>query len=146
MVVSVVARYCLRRGISFTVASQTDFMSDQSNVYGTALETCSEDPTTGYLRDGCCQEHPADRGRHEICAVMTEEFLQFSATQGNDLGTPRPEYDFPGLDSGDQWCLCLGRWIEAEQAGVAPPLVLEATNESVLEAVSTDLLKAYGHD
>lgn len=118
-------------------------MSDQTNVFGTELEPCSQDPQTGYLRDGCCHEHPGDHGRHELCAVMTEKFLQFSKAQGNDLITPRPELEFPGLEPGDRWCLCLGRWIEARDAGVAPPVVLEATNESVLGDISSETLKEY---
>lgn len=118
-------------------------MTDQKNVLGMELEPCSEDPTTGYLRDGCCNHVEEDLGRHEVCAVMTESFLQFSKRRGNDLITPRPEYSFPGLDPGDRWCLCLGRWIEAEEAGVAPPVVLEATNEAVLEEVMFTTLNEY---
>lgn len=119
---------------------------EQRNVFGAKLEPCSEDPTTGYLRDGCCHEHPQDHGRHELCAVVTEEFLQFSKARGNDLVTPRPELEFPGLEPGDRWCLCLGRWIEAEEEGVAPPLVLEATNESVLSEIDTETLKTYEYE
>jgi len=105
---------------------------DERNVLGGPLEPCSENPETGYLRDGCCHHLPGDAGRHEICAVMTEEFLQYSKSRGNDLITPRPQLDFPGLDPGDRWCLCLGRWVEALDEGVAPPVVLEATHEAVL--------------
>ena len=118
----------------------------QRNVFGARLEPCSEDPMTGFLRDGCCADHPDDRGRHEICAVVTEDFLQFSKARGNDLITPRPEFDFPGLDPGDRWCLCVGRWLEAERADVAPPLVLEATNESVLAEIDTETLREYEYD
>jgi len=106
-----------------------------SNVLGTDLEPCSTDPETGYLRDGCCRHLESDRGRHEICAVMTDSFLEFSRRRGNDLVTPRPDLDFPGLDPGDRWCVCVGRWIEAADAGVAPPVVLEATAEAVTEDV-----------
>lgn len=113
------------------------------NVLGGDLEPCSTDPITGFERDGCCGTHPQDRGRHELCAVMTAEFLEFSEEQGNDLTTPRPEFRFPGLSPGDRWCLCLGRWIEARDAGVAPPVVLEATNESVLGDISSETLKEY---
>jgi uncharacterized protein (DUF2237 family) len=116
------------------MASEPD-ESTESNVLGTDLEPCSTDPTTGYLRDGCCRHLESDRGRHEVCAVMTEAFLQFSKAQGNDLITPRPQLDFPGLDPGDRWCLCLGRWVDAVEEDVAPPVALEATNEAVLEAV-----------
>jgi uncharacterized protein (DUF2237 family) len=115
-------------------------MTDEANVLGTELESCSEDPMTGYLRDGCCHHLPEDSGRHEVCAVMTAEFLSFSRQQGNDLVTPRPALDFPGLEPGDQWCLCLGRWVEANEAGVTPPVVLEATSEAVLDDVSFSTL------
>jgi uncharacterized protein (DUF2237 family) len=118
-------------------------MSTEWNVLDTALEPCSTDPETGYLRDGCCHHLDEDRGRHEICAVMTEAFLKFSKAQGNDLITPRPEFDFPGLTPGDRWCVCLGRWVEAEREGVAPPVVLEATSEAVLEAVPFSTLLTY---
>jgi len=118
-------------------------MSTERNVLDTALEPCSTDPETGYLRDGCCHHLDEDRGRHEICAVMTEAFLKFSKAQGNDLITPRPEFDFPGLTPGDRWCVCLGRWVEAEREGVAPPVVLEATSEAVLEAVPFSTLLTY---
>ena len=118
----------------------------QRNVFGARLEPCSEDPMTGFLRDGCCADHPDDRGRHEICAVVTEDFLQFSKARGNDLITPRPEFDFPGLDPGDRWCLCVGRWLEAEREDVAPPIVLEATNESVLAEIDTETLREYEYD
>ena len=105
------------------------------NVLGEPLRPCSTDPTTGYERSGYCEAVPGDVGRHHLCAVMTEEFLAFSKARGNDLVTPRPELSFPGLDPGDRWCLCLGRWVEALDADVAPPVVLEATNEAVLEDV-----------
>ena len=121
-------------------------MTTDRNVYGTDLEPCSTDPSTGFLRDGCCRRVESDRGRHEICAVMTEEFLRFSSAQGNDLVTPKPEFEFPGLESGDQWCLCLGRWLEAEEAGCAPPVVLEATHEAVLRDVEPDLLREYEYE
>ena len=115
----------------------------QQNVLGTALEPCSTDPETGFLRDGNCTAVHRDPGRHEVCAVMTEEFLHFSKAQGNDLITPRPDLNFPGLEAGDRWCLCLPRWMEAHEEGVAPPVVLEATNEAVLDTVDVETLKAY---
>lgn len=128
-------------------------MTDE-NVLGDALEPCSTDPTTGFERDGCCGTHPDDRGRHELCAVMTAEFLEFSRERGNDLITPRPELRFPGLDPGDRWCLCLGRWVEALEATRAerlpettvPPVVLDATNGAVLDTVDLETLEkhAYG--
>jgi uncharacterized protein (DUF2237 family) len=107
----------------------------QTNVLGTDLEPCGEDPMTGFNRDGCCRTDPADRGRHEVCAVVTEPFLSFSRERGNDLVTPRPEIELRGLEPGERWCLCLGRWLEAREADLAPPIVLEATNEAVLEDV-----------
>jgi len=119
---------------------------DEQNVLGTTLQPCSEDPMTGYLRDGCCRSLPGDAGRHEICAVMTEEFLSYSKAQGNDLITPRPEFDFPGLEPGDRWCVCVGRWLEAGAADCAPPVVLEATAEAVLDDVDIEVLEAHADD
>ena len=121
---------------------------DGRNVLGMELETCSDDPKTGYLRDGCCHEVPSDAGRHELCAVMTDEFLRFTRRHGNDLTTPRPEFNFPGLEAGDRWCLCLGRWLEARDADEvdAPPVVLEATSETVLSDVTLDELREYAAD
>lgn len=118
---------------------------DETNVLGTPLEPCSTDPMTGYLRDGCCHHRPADTGRHELCAVVTDEFLQYSKAQGNDLITPRPELEFPGLADGDRWCLCLDRWLEAEADGVAPPVVLEATAEQALERIDVSTLEAHAY-
>jgi uncharacterized protein (DUF2237 family) len=116
---------------------------DETNVLGTALQPCSTDPMTGYLRDGCCHHHPADAGRHELCAVVTDEFLRYSKERGNDLLTPRPELNFPGLEAGDRWCLCLDRWLEAEANGVAPPVVLEATAQKALERIELSTLESH---
>lgn len=102
------------------------------------------DPLTGFFRTGTCDTCADDRGMHTVCAEMTAEFLQFSRAQGNDLITPMPEYRFPGLKPGDFWCLCLGRWIEAYQQGIAPRIKLEATHASVLEFVDLDTLKRFG--
>jgi hypothetical protein len=113
------------------------------NVLGEELDSCTEDPTTGFLRDGHCRHLARDPGRHEVCAVMDRPFLEYTAAQGNDLVTPRPEFNFPGLEPGDRWCLCLSRWIEAERADVAPAVVLEATAKPVLEAVSLETLKTH---
>jgi len=121
-------------------------MASERNVLGTELEPCSEDPTTGYLRDGCCRHLAEDRGRHEVCAVMTEEFLQYTKARGNDLITPRPELEFPGLEPGDRWCVCLGRWVQAHEADVAPAVVLEATNEAVLEDVYFSTLNEHEYE
>jgi hypothetical protein len=121
-------------------------MSTDENVLGTALESCSVAPETGYLRDGHCRHLADDRGRHEMCAVVTQEFLEFSRERGNDLVTPRPEFDFPGLHPGDRWCVCVGRWLEAYEADCAPPLVLEATSGAVLDDVPLELLREYAAD
>jgi uncharacterized protein (DUF2237 family) len=119
---------------------------DERNVLGDPLAPCSHDPETGFLRDGHCRHLERDPGRHEVCAVVTEAFLSFSRAQGNDLVTPRPDLGFPGLEPGDRWCLCLPRWLEARAAGVAPPVVLAATNESVLEAVDRETLRDHAAD
>lgn len=121
-------------------------MESEANVLGGELAACSMDPTTGFMRDGYCYPLQRDPGRHEICAVMSEEFLQYSKAQGNDLVTPRPELEFPGLEPGDHWCLCVPRWIEAHEAEVAPPVDLAATSEDVLEDVSLETLREYAHD
>lgn len=105
------------------------------NVLGGPLEPCSQDPLTGWFRDGCCRTDANDHGRHVVCARMTDVFLAFSTSRGNDLSTPRPEFGFPGLKPGDRWCVCVDRWREALEAGVAPPVVLEATHESALKRV-----------
>jgi uncharacterized protein len=106
------------------------------NVLGTDLEPCGTDPMTGFYRSGCCDTGADDAGVHTVCAVVTEEFLAFSASVGNDLSTPMPAYGFPGLQPGDRWCLCASRWQEAFEAGVAPPVVLEATHARTLEWAS----------
>lgn len=116
------------------------------NVLGGDLEPCSTDPETGYERDGNCAHHPRDLGRHEICAVMTEAFLTYSEAQGNDLITPRPELNFPGLEPGDRWCVCIDRWVEAAEADAAPPVVLAATNRTVLERIPRSTLEAHAHE
>jgi uncharacterized protein (DUF2237 family) len=113
------------------------------NVLGGPLVPCSMDPLTGWYRDGCCNTEEADRGLHTVCAVVTEEFLTFSRSVGNDLSTPRPEVGFPGLTPGDRWCLCAGRWEEARVAGFAPEVVLEATHEKTLEVTLLGHLQAH---
>jgi uncharacterized protein len=114
---------------------------DARNVLGEPLGSCSMDPVTGFFRNGCCETGPEDVGMHTVCAVMTAEFLEFSLQVGNDLSTPRPEFGFPGLRPGDRWCLCVPRWKEALDAGVAPPVVLEATHEEVLAITPLGILK-----
>jgi uncharacterized protein len=118
-------------------------MADPTNVLGGKLECCCRNPITGFYRDGYCRTGPGDDGLHTVCAIMTDEFLEFSTERGNDLSTPVPEYDFPGLISGDRWCLCVTRWQEAFEAGCAPPVVLEATHISALEFVSLEDLRAH---
>ena len=117
-----------------------------SNVLGGDLQCCCTSPATGFYRDGYCRTGPGDFGLHTVCAVMTEEFLEFSAMAGNDLSTPRPEMDFPGVKPGDRWCLCVERWAEALEAGIAPQVVLEATHTSALEFVSREDLMAHAVD
>mgnify|MGYP001165708615 FL=1 len=112
----------------------------QLNVLGEALKPCSLDPLTGYFRNGCCQTDASDQGSHVVCAVVTAEFLEFSMVHGNDLMTPRPEYQFPGLKSGDRWCVCALRWVEAVRAGVIAPVVLDRTHEKILDYVSLESL------
>jgi len=116
------------------------------NVLGEALQDCSHDPKTGYFRNGCCETGPQDIGVHTVCARMTAAFLQYSYTRGNDLITPRPAFGFPGLKPGDQWCLCAARWLEAYQAGAAPPVLLAATHEKTLGLVPTGALLAHALD
>lgn len=114
-----------------------------SNVLGGPLQACSYDPLTGFFRDGCCRTDASDHGTHVVCARVTADFLAFSTSRGNDLSTPRPEWRFAGLKPGDRWCLCVQRWLEALEAGFAPPVVLEATHAAALEHVSLDVLKAH---
>lgn len=111
-------------------------MSDARNVLGGLLQVCSMEPLTGFARDGVCHTGPQDPGSHTVCAQMTEAFLDFSLHRGNDLVTPVPEYGFPGLEPGDRWCVSAARWLEAAEAGVAPPVVLDATHERALARVA----------
>ncbi len=117
-----------------------------NNVLGSDLECCCADPATGFFRDGYCHTGPGDHGLHTVCARMTEEFLRYSYERGNDLVTPHPEFQFPGLQPGDRWCLCVERWAEALEAGAAPPVLLHATHASVLEFVSIEDLMAHAVD
>jgi uncharacterized protein (DUF2237 family) len=121
-------------------------MIEDTNVLGGRLEPCSVEPRTGFYRDGCCNTGPEDLGLHVVCVRVTAKFLAFSAEQGNDLSTPQPEFGFPGLKPGDRWCLCAGRWREALDAGVAPPVVLSATHEEALAVVTLDDLKRHAVD
>ncbi len=113
------------------------------NVIGTILKPCSLDPLTGWHRDGCCRTGAGDHGVHVVCIRASERFLEFSKHCGNDLSTPRPEFGFPGLKAGNQWCLCASRWQEAFEAGAAPEVVLEATHESALEFIDLAALRQH---
>ncbi len=106
------------------------------NVLGGNLEPCSTNPITGFYRDGCCNTGSDDHGSHTVCVRVTDAFLQFSSLKGNDLSTARPEFNFPGLNAGDKWCLCASRWKEAADAGVAPPVLLNSTHVKALEIIS----------
>lgn len=116
------------------------------SVLGAPLQLCCNEPKTGFYRDGFCQTGPEDTGIHVVCAKMTDEFLEFTKTRGNDLSTPMPAFGFPGLKAGDRWCLCASRWKEALEAGVAPPVVLAATHERALQIVSMEQLMANEYD
>ncbi|RBP25347.1 hypothetical protein DET50_12349 [Marinobacter pelagius] len=116
------------------------------NVLGEKLETCGTDPETGFYRDGCCNVGPDDLSLHAVCAVLTDDFLQFSKSRGNDLSTPRPEFGFPGLKAGDNWCLCAARWQEAFEAGCAPRVRLRATHQAALEKCDLNDLKTHAAD
>lgn len=121
-------------------------MSIAKNVLGEPLEVCSLDPKTGFTRSGACETGPQDLGSHTVCAKVTAEFLAFSASRGNDLSTPVPAFDFPGLAPGDRWCLCAARWQEAFEAGCAPRVMLRATHERALEVCQLGDLKAHAAD
>jgi len=121
-------------------------VQEPKNVLGDPLEPCSQEPATGFYRTGRCETGPEDTGQHVVCAEMTEAFLRFTKAQGNDLSTPRPEWNFPGLEPGDRWCLCAARWQEALEAGVAPPVLLSATHESALQVLAREDLEAHAVD
>lgn len=116
------------------------------NVLGQPLDPCSTRPLTGFFRNGCCDTGPMDRGLHTVCAVMTAEFLALSKYLGNDLSTPRPEFGFPGLKPGDQWCLCAGRFLHAHEEGAAPQIWLKSTHANTLQVVPIEVLQLYALD
>lgn len=116
------------------------------NVLGTELEDCSNEPLTGFYRTGCCETGSDDIGVHTVCAVMTEDFLAFSKSVGNDLSTPAPHFGFAGLKPGDRWCLCASRWVEALEAGKAPRVILTATHAATLEFAAIDDLRRFAYD
>ena len=121
-------------------------MDAKLNALGELLAPCSEEPLTGFYRDGCCNTGPEDFGSHTVCTRVTADFLEFSRAAGNDLSTPHPEFGFPGLRPGDQWCLCAARWQEALKAGAAPLVVLQATHASALRIVKLADLKRHAVD
>lgn len=118
-------------------------MFTSTNVFGETLAECGRDPVTGFFRDGCCNTGHEDAGIHTVCAVVDEAFLEYSRAHGNDLTTSNPVMGFPGLKPGDRWCLCAGRWVEALQAGKAPPVDLAATHIETLAIIDLDTLRAH---
>jgi uncharacterized protein (DUF2237 family) len=118
----------------------------QKNVFGEEIETCCESPITGFFRDGFCHTDDTDEGVHTVCVSMTKDFLEFSKSKGNDLSTPRPEFNFPGLKEGDSWCLCAERWVEAYEVSVAPKLYIKRTNLRTLDIVPLEILKKFAID
>ena len=121
-------------------------MKKQLNVFGKELLPCSVDPLTGFFRDGCCRTSVQDKGLHNICVVVNNEFLFFSKKKGNDLITPKDEFSFPGLKPGDKWCVCVDRWIEAYLDGCAPKIILGATSNIVLKKIEIKILKKFAMD
>ena len=121
-------------------------MHESLNVFDDTLDTCCDDPVTGYFRDGCCNTDDTDVGSHTVCVQLTKDFLEFSRFRGNDLSTPRPEFGFAGLKPGDRWCLCAARWLEAQQNGMAPRVFLRGTHKRALEIVPLQLLREYAAD
>ncbi|MFT4662078.1 MAG: hypothetical protein ACI8XB_002366 [Patiriisocius sp.] len=113
---------------------------ENKNIFGEALITCSNQPLTGFFRDGCCNTDATDTGMHTVCIIATEEFLEFSKLAGNDISTPMPQYNFAGVKPGDKWCLCAERFKEAHENNAAPKVLLEATNEETLKVVDMDVL------
>jgi uncharacterized protein (DUF2237 family) len=121
----------------------SDNIEFPKNVLGTPITLCCNNPKTGFFRDGYCRTNNQDLGSHVVCAIVTKDFLEFTKSKGNDLSTPRPEFNFPGLIEGSKWCLCAVRWKEALEAGVAPPVDLNATHEKTLEYISIEDLKRH---
>lgn len=113
------------------------------NVFNEPLQSCCTAPITGYFRDGYCRTIQEDYGTHTVCAIVTDDFLHYSASRGNDLMTPKPHWNFPGLKAGDKWCLCISRWLEAEKVGKAPKIILEATHKKTLNYTTLEKLKNY---
>jgi len=118
----------------------------QLNIFMEIIEECSCDPLTGFFRTGCCDTSDQDHGSHTVCALITEDFLQFSISRGNDLSTPIPQYNFPGLKEGDKWCLCANRWLEAYEANSAPSIIAKATNVQAQKIIPLELIKEFAID
>lgn len=116
------------------------------NILGEELEPCGMDPVTGFYRDGCCDTGPQDAGSHTVCVAVTDEFLTFTASVGNDLSTPMPNYGFPGLKAGDRWCLCASRWLQALEAGHAPRVYVKSTHEAALRIIPMEKLTSMAAD
>lgn len=133
----------IRQGL-ILLNPQPYFMHDSVNVLGSELEPCSMDPITGWRRDGCCNTDDTDRGLHVVCCILTQEFLEFARAQGNDLITPAPQFNFPGLVPGNRWCVCAQTWMDAVEQGVACPVSLECTHEEALSIIPLELLEAHG--
>ncbi|RAP32525.1 DUF2237 domain-containing protein [Candidatus Marinamargulisbacteria bacterium SCGC AG-410-N11] len=121
-------------------------MDDSVNVYNKPLRACCMSPMTGFYRNGCCDTSTQDHGMHTVCVIVSTQFLEFSKAKGNDLITPIPEYQFPGLKEGDKWCLCALRWREAYDAGVAPKVIISATHKQTLEVIELELLEQFAID
>src|SRR6056297_1414484 len=134
---------CLLFIINLTTLMSQNNGQSVKNVLGKSLITCCTDPLTGFYRNGRCKTGPEDYGTHVVCALVTKEFLEFTKTKGNDLSTPRPEYNFPGLEPGDRWCLCALRWKEAYEHKSAPKVILESTHEKALEYIDLEILEEY---
>ena len=123
--------------------SEKNQVKHQLNIFGETISPCSRDPLTGFFRDGCCNTNPSDHGSHTVCAEMTKEFLAYSKSKGNDLSTPRPEFNFEGLKPGDSWCLCASRWLQAEKEGLAPMVFGHSTNFLALSVIPKHILQKY---
>jgi uncharacterized protein len=121
-------------------------IDESINVFGEALRSCSDRPLTGFFRDGCCNTSDSDHGSHTVCIEVSREFLEYSRFKGNDLSTPLPEYEFPGLKPGDRWCLCAARWLEAYQQGMAPRVFLARSHRKALDTVPLELLRQFAAD
>ena len=127
----------------FLISNYSIHTMKAKNILGTELQSCCTKPMTGFFRDGYCRTNQMDQGTHVVCAIMTDKFLEFTRSRGNNLSTPRPEFQFPGLKAGDGWCLCALRWKEAYEVGVAPPLKPEATHEKVLDFIPIEALEKH---